>query len=178
MGEYKNYYIPERILHYKGESTKHGDMKYVKAFYGAMLIFFKKYYPQSGWLMGFFIKMAILLRASLAALSRMLGVRTKSNNKHRRLLVICREEHFEAMKAVCAKRMPELEHINLWNLSEERVMDAICRRNQMKEFTDYAFCYPDARFEQMLLFMDKLVDKKVTYHIYSTESGQLISPGK
>ena len=28
----------------------------------------------------------------------------------------------------------------------------------MKEFTDYAFCYPDARFEQMLLFMDKLVE--------------------
>lgn len=35
--------------------------------------------------------------------------------------------------------MPELEHVNLWDLDEERVMDAICRRNQMKEFTDYAF---------------------------------------
>ena len=42
--------------------------------------------------------------------------------------------------------MPELEHVNLWDLDGERVMDAICRRNQMKEFTDYAFCYPDARF--------------------------------
>ena len=34
QGGYVNYYIPERILHYKGESTKHGDIKYVKAFYG------------------------------------------------------------------------------------------------------------------------------------------------
>ena len=76
------------------------------------------------------------------------------------------------------KQMPELEHVNLWDLDGERVMDAICRRNQMKEFTDYAFCYPDARFEQMLLFMDTLVDKKVTYHIYCKKSGQLISPGK
>lgn len=178
LGGYKNYYIPERILHYKGESTKHGDMKYVKAFYGAMLIFFKKYYPHSGWLMGFFIKLAIGLRASMAALSRLLGVKPKSKSKHKRLLVVCREENFEAIKAACVKQMPELEHVNLWDLDEERVMDAICRRNQMKEFTDYAFCYPDARFEQMLLFMDTLVDKKVTYHIYCKKSGQLISPGK
>ena len=48
---------------------------------------------------------------------------------------------------------------------KERVMDAICRRNQMKRFTDLAFCYPDVRFEQMLLLMDKMVDKKINYHI-------------
>lgn len=178
LGGYKNYYIPERILHYKGESTKHGDMKYVKAFYGAMLIFFKKYYPHSGWLMGFFIKLAILLRASLAGLTRMLGIKQKTKCKHKRLLVICRKDNYKTIKAACIKRMPELEHINLWNLDEERVMDAICRRNQMKEFTDYAICYPDARFEQLLLLMDSMVSKKVTYHIYCKESGQLISPGK
>ncbi len=177
LGGYQNYYIPERLLHYKGESTKRGDMKYVRAFYGAMLIFFKKYYPHSGKLMAFFIKMAIGLRASLAALTRRIGVKS-TQLKHRRLLILCKEEHLAAVKAACTARMPELEHINHWNLSEERVMDAISRRNQMKKFTDYAFCFPDVRFEQMLRFMDTLVDKKVTYHIYSKESGQLISPGK
>ena len=44
-------------------------------------------------------------------------------------------------------------------------MDAICRRNQMKRFTDLVFCYPDARFEQMLLLMDKVADKRINYHI-------------
>lgn len=153
-------------------------MKYVKAFYGAMLIFFRKYYPQSGPLAGFFIKLAVMFRASLVALSRVLGFRTRKKVKHRRLLVICREEHFETVKAASVKRMPTLEHVNLWDLNKERVMSAICRRNQMKEFTDYAFCYPDARFEQMLLFMDKLVDKKASFHIYCTESGRLISQGE
>lgn len=178
LGGYKNYYLPERILHYKGESTKHGDMKYVKAFYGAMLIFFRKYYPHSGWLMGFFIRLAILMRASLAALTRTLGLKQKPKWKHRRLLVLCREDHFETIKEACLKRMPGLEYVNLWDLDEERVIDAICRRNQMKAFTDYAVCYPDARFEQMLLLMNTMVSKKVTYHIYNMESGQLISPGK
>ena len=49
LGGYKNYYLPEKILHYKGESTKHNDIKYIQAFYGAMHIFYKKYYPHSGW---------------------------------------------------------------------------------------------------------------------------------
>ena len=174
QGGYKNYYIPERILHYKGESTKHGDVKYVKAFYGAMLIFYRKYYPHSGWLMGLLIRLAVLLKGSLSALVGLLGLKRKTRSRHRRLLILCREDMFAEVKAACVKRMPELEYVNLWDLDVERVMDAICRRNQMKRFTDLAFCYPDARFEQMLLLMDKMVDKKISYHIYNKESKKLI----
>ena len=57
-------------------------------------------------------------------------------------------------------------------------MYAIFGRKQMKGVTDYGVCLPVARFEQMLLLMDSMVSKKVTYHIYCKESGQLISPGK
>lgn len=175
---YQNYYIPERILHYKGESTKQGDMKYIKAFYGAMLIFFRKYYPHSSWLMGLFIRLAILLKASWVTILRPFGLHQKTKVKHRRMLVLCRETDFETVKAACAKRMPELEFINLWDLDCERIMDAICRRNQMKGFTDIVFCYPAVRFEQMFLFMDTMVNKKTTYHIYNKQSGRLVSPGK
>lgn len=174
---YKNYYVPERILHYKGESTKQGDAKYVKAFYGAMLIFYRKYYPHSGWLMSFFIQFAILLKGIGAFLFRNM-IRTHRSTPHRRLLVLCQEENFEKVKVACLKHIPELEFINLWDLDEERIMDAICRKNRIKAFTDIAFCYPDARFEQMLLFMDKMVNKKTTYHIYNRKNGQLMSPGK
>lgn len=175
---YKNYYIPERVLHYKGESTSRDAMAYVRNFYGAMLVFSRKYYPHSGWLMRLFVRSGILFRALFAALSRMLGLNKKAKDKHRRILILCREENFEKVKAACVKRMPELDFVNLWDLDEERVMDAFCRRNQMKGFTDYAFHYPDVRFEQMLLLMDSMVNKKATYHIYTKESGRLVSPGK
>ncbi|MCC8143918.1 MAG: glycosyltransferase family 2 protein, partial [Tannerellaceae bacterium] len=75
-------------------------------------------------------------------------------------------------------RMWPLEYFFICDLYDLRVMDVICRRNQMKGFTDFAFCYPDVRFEQMLLYMDKMVNKKVTYHIYNKYAGQLISPDK
>lgn len=177
LGGYKNYYIPERILHYKGESTKQGDMKYIRAFYGAMLIFFKKYYPHSGWLVSGLIRSAVGIKAAFSAIA---GKTTRKDScaKHRRMLVFCGEKDFEEIKKCCVQQMPELEFVNLWNLNEERVMDAICRRNQMKGFTDFTFCYPDVRFEQMLLLMDTLVNKKMTYHIYNKKSDRLISPGK
>ena len=69
LGGYKNLYVPERILHYKGESTKHGDLRYIRAFYGAMLIFYKKYYPGAGWLMRILIRLAVLLKACWAMIS-------------------------------------------------------------------------------------------------------------
>lgn len=179
LGGYQNYYLPERILHYKGESTRHNDIKYIKAFYGAMLIFYRKYYPRSGWLMSGLIRLSIGMKAGLTALFGSSKTRKKKRKvKHRRLLVLCEEEHFDAIKATCVKQMPDLEHVNLWDLNHDRVMDAICRRNQMKGFTDYAFCFPDARFEQMLLFMDKMVNDKAIYHIYNLESEVLVSPGK
>jgi len=178
LGGYKNYYIPERILHYKGESTKHGDIKYIKAFYGAMIIFFKKYYPHSGWLMTGLIRFAVALKALFVSLFGSAKGKKRKRLKNRRLLILCNEDNFEEIKKVAVKRMPELEYVNLWDLDVERVTDAFCRKNQMKGFTDYAFCFPDARFEQMLLLMDSMVNKKITYHIYCKESGQLVSPGK
>lgn len=68
---YKNYYLPNPIIHYKGESTKE-DMKYVKIFYEAMYIFVKKYYPNHGFIYKGFITLGILTRASLAALKRLI----------------------------------------------------------------------------------------------------------
>ena len=70
LAGYKNYYLPERIIHYKGESTHKDTLKYVKIFYESMLIFFKKYYQKSGFLFTVSIKFAIFFRAALAALSR------------------------------------------------------------------------------------------------------------
>jgi len=175
LAGYKNVYLPENIIHYKGESTKQGDEKYIKAFYEAMIIFFRKYYPRSGWFMRMLIKSGVKLKVLF---TRRGSSKKEKKNKHRRLLILCCEEDFEEIKSISIKRMPDLEYVNLWDLDEERVLDAICRRNQMKGFTDYVFCYPDTRYEQMILFMDKMVNKKSVYHIYSKKSGQLISPGK
>lgn len=40
-GGYENWYVPARILHYKGESTHKSSFAYVHVFYDAMFIFFR-----------------------------------------------------------------------------------------------------------------------------------------
>ena len=172
---YTNIYFPERLLHYKGESTSYGDVRYAKAFYGAMSIFFRKYYPRSGWVMRFPMQLYVRLQSLLTLLG--LGKQRKKS-VHKRLLVLANERHFEEMKEACIERMPELEQVNLWNLDKEHVMDLISRQDQMRNFTDIAFYYPDVRFEQMLLLMDKMVNKQTTFHIYTEQGRHLVSPGE
>jgi GT2 family glycosyltransferase len=67
------YYLPEPIIHYKGESTKK-DIRYVKRFYEAMLIFFNKHYPDSNRLFKLFIRQAIVLAGLLSAIKKLFKI--------------------------------------------------------------------------------------------------------
>jgi len=74
-GGYKNYYFHDaRIIHYKGESTKKSSVNYVFVFYRAMVIFARKHFSQrNAKTFGFFINLAIYLRASIAILQRFIS---------------------------------------------------------------------------------------------------------
>src|SRR5574344_752997 len=65
-GGYHNYYLPSRILHYKGESTVKSSFRYVHVFYEAMLIFFRKHYSSFSFWISVPIKIAIMFKATLA----------------------------------------------------------------------------------------------------------------
>ena len=66
---YECWYVPCRILHYKGESTVKSSFRYVHVFYQAMLIFFRKHYGGMSVLLRLPIKLAILAMASGAFIS-------------------------------------------------------------------------------------------------------------
>lgn len=65
---YKNYYLPERIIHYKGKSTNKNDSKYTNAFYGAMQIFYSKYYPHDK-LFSIFVSTGIKVKVMIEQLA-------------------------------------------------------------------------------------------------------------
>ncbi len=70
---WENYYLPFSILHYKGESTAKSSFRYVHVFYNAMLIFFNKHFGRRYRLLGYLIRLAVLGRAFLDILIRMVG---------------------------------------------------------------------------------------------------------
>lgn len=69
---WQNYYIPYSILHYKGESTQKSSFRYVHVFYNAMLIFFNKHFGKKYFLIGYLIQLAVVFRALLDMLIRLL----------------------------------------------------------------------------------------------------------
>ena len=77
-GGWENWYLPDKIIHYKGESTEKSSFRYVHVFYEAMLVFFKKHYGQFNALFTFPIQMAIYAKAFMALCSLQVAKAKKS----------------------------------------------------------------------------------------------------
>lgn len=71
---FQNWYLPASIVHYKGESTRKESMRYVKVFYEAMLIFYRKHFPRYRAVLYPVIKLGVWLRQSAAIARRALHV--------------------------------------------------------------------------------------------------------
>lgn len=67
-----NYYVPTRIMHYKGESTHKNTFRYVYVFYEAMYIFFRKHYASYNWALSIPIRSAIYFKGATEFVSRKL----------------------------------------------------------------------------------------------------------
>lgn len=77
-GGFTNWYLPCRIIHYKGESTHKSSFRYVHVFYQAMLIFFRKHFSNLGILVTLPIQAAIAVKAFAALVSMLTEKMTKS----------------------------------------------------------------------------------------------------
>lgn len=69
------YYTPEtQIIHYKGESTRKGELRYVRLFYGAMLQFAEKHFAgEYSRVLAALIRGGILARAGLSLAGKALA---------------------------------------------------------------------------------------------------------
>ena len=71
-GGWENWYVPVKILHYKGESTQKSSFRYVHVFYEAMLIFFRKHFGHLSFLFTLPVQLAIYAKAFIALLTMVL----------------------------------------------------------------------------------------------------------
>ncbi len=71
---WKIFYTPEtQIIHYKGESTKKGELRYVRLFYGAMLRFAEKHLENHySRLFVWLLRLGVIARATLTVLANAL----------------------------------------------------------------------------------------------------------
>ena len=110
-GGYQNWYLPAKILHYKGESTQKSSFRYVHVFYDAMLIFFRKHYAHASLLLSLPIKAAIygkafveLCRMQLQRTRRSLGFVSSRPQQLPLFVFIGTSEHLSACRQLAAEK--------------------------------------------------------------------------
>ncbi len=115
---YHNWYLPVRILHYKGESTQKSSFRYVHVFYSAMFIFFRKHYSGISLLLSLPIKTAIYFKAMLALIRMQaakarnsLGFFSRRRPKPSRYIFIGQRESLERCRHIARKKGQEARFV-------------------------------------------------------------------
>lgn len=114
--DWKNYYLPTPILHYKGESTEKSTYRYIHNFYKAMLIFFSKNFGYYSLIYSLPIRAAILVKGTLAYLQMWTLKKFGKKKTHldylrtRRYLFVGNETDFQAARTIMAHSGIDLEY--------------------------------------------------------------------
>ncbi len=158
LAGYKNQYLPASIIHYKGESTKKDSIEYVRVFYEAMLIFYRKHFPRYSAVMYPLVKTGVLLRASLAALKRLVmrvPVTTKVRQPEEAWVVLS-SDPAEAARAA-----------GLLEYGTE-----VPEKGKAQVIIDDG----DRSYEEIVEYIATHSRKGLAFHIYSRRNGIVISP--
>ena len=107
---YKNYFLPSRMLHYKGESTEKSSYRYVYTFYQAMRLFFRKHYAHYSFLVSLPINLAIWARSFMAYAGNQLRHRAKPTVPPIDMLIIGNTHTHNDMRAIIDKHQLKGNH--------------------------------------------------------------------
>lgn len=165
---YKNFYLPLCILHYKGESTRYADPRYLDAFYDAMLIFYRKHYPRASRLAIGLVSLAVRLRKSFSGRFGWKRSRRRRVGKED-LLFLCNEPPVADVRDRVLRHFSEAKAFAWRNASQ--ISDI-----PVGTYTDVILCHPDFSFGHMINLMDRCLNKSMTYHIFYPSTDRWISP--
>ena len=155
---YQNWYVPASIVHYKGESTRKESMRYVKVFYEAMLIFYRKHFPRYRAVFYPVIKLGVWMRQSLAMARRALGVPASGSKPQAspgQWVVLSR--HAQEVARQC--------HI-------ERYSTCIPASGETQVIVDDG----SYSYGHIVQLIDNKARRGLHWHIYSSRNGIVISP--
>jgi hypothetical protein len=120
-GGYKNYFLPVRMLHYKGESTVKNSYRYVYTFYEAMRLFFRKHYGHYSWAISLPINLAIWMQSFIVYIGNRLRYHKKSDKVASlgNALVIGDARMLEEVRALLLRCHPDGKHGFVESISPE-----------------------------------------------------------
>ena len=157
---YENWFLPTPMIHYKGESTHKDSMRYVRIFYEAMLIFYRKHFPRFNVIFYPIVKLGVIVRAGIAMAKRLIK------------------------RLVPAKGKPVSENWP-WVIISDKA-DEVAQRSGIAPYLDslpasgrYNVLIDDSSnsYTQLVDFIRLHSDQqRLAFHIFADRHGAIISP--
>jgi len=179
---FHNWYLPERLLHYKGESTQKSSFRYVHVFYDAMLIFFRKHFGHLSVLLSVPIKAAIYVKAFTALLSMMkektfraLGFRMLRARPADTYLFVGRKDMLDHCRTLATIHALEADFLegDARLLPQGHLAQTASTKRKGRLFVAYdtaAYSY-----EQVFAIFEQAPDESVRMAFYHAENNTLIT---
>lgn len=178
---YENHYLPFPIIHYKGESTKKDSFKYVRVFYDAMVIFFRKHYPHYSAVFSCTVKAGIYFRALAAILNRIPKqlfrfARGEGHASELNFLVLGRERMLQEVEALCRTNGLKGEHRFLVADEQSHPNGHLDLLLSAKDFSHIVYDSDAYSYENIIRLISSAPVKGVELGLYSVHTGVLVTP--
>ena len=180
MGGYENWYIPTKILHYKGESTHKSSFRYVHVFYDAMLIFLRKHYGHISVFISLPIKIAICFKALLTfvrmqmhSARKLLGMVKPRLRVSTLYVFIGTKQHSEACRLLAKRHGIEMKCV-------EGSVETLPKGHQGMDFVPYQRVYATYdtevyTYEEIFNIFSEAPQTNVVIGTYNPQTNTLIT---
>ena len=176
---YNNYFLPSRILHYKGESTVKSSYRYVHTFYRAMELFFNKHYAHYSILLSLPIKLAIWGRAMLAYAGNQFKHRNELTQHLHPIncLVIGNSEATEQVRAILTSLYGNCRHTFVTGNSESLPQGHLSEGISLEGYDTVVYDTDAYSYGTILELLSREGTKRLSLGTYSADTRILITDG-
>ena len=169
---YKNYYLPNPILHYKGESSVKSILRYRYWLYSSLQLFFKKHSPL------YYIISYIPLSFTAWYLKSRIGKdKEKSEETQSNFLVIGSKEAIEEIKEIFSLHNIKGNHQYIVADESNNPDGHTSKEISTEGFTHILYDYDNYSFDTIIELIQKTHSKKLRLATYSTNSKRIITDG-
>ncbi len=178
-GGWQNWYLPLKILHYKGESTEKSGFRHVHVFYQAMYIFLSKHYGHLSLLLAIPIRLGIALKAAAALCStlwkqarRSLGGTPRRKADHTLYVFDVDDRHVGP-----CRQMARRHGLNILFANDDDIDD---KMQSTRTGTTIYWVYDVSQYScrEMLEHLSGIRRRQVVIATYDPDTGRVITPEK
>lgn len=179
LAKYNNYFLPSRILHYKGESTNKSSYRYIYTFYQAMQIFFNKHYSHYSIFVSLPISLAIWTQAFITYIGNQFRYRKKDedNIPTMSMAVIGSKEMLEDMRKILRIHHHKGNHTFIEGTPETLANNAMPEGFSVGNYTTIAYDVEMYSYSDILKHLENNCQRKMRIATYSTKTKKLITSG-